>query len=520
MPRAKHASYAKHASRAKSLEYKPRATRQVVPREWKPPFSNALSDSEALSDERSIVISRVSASCLLSIKSLVLFVRHGMAGSAIVVSQALNLSYLVFLGMALTRAELFRLTVFILVAAGIFMAFVVSLYALLNYLTHERIEIDANGRGTPQIMCVYPISGQYGLLNRILFYTLLLFATASCEWTWLSIGALAYVMNYSGATAIHAFLLMIAAKGAVLDLDAFGTWSILSAATLVCVPAFWLSRKIRNSAYSAVFVVWDILVCFGSVFGAMTYFIHHMPREDVCYSLPSRANSTMLTQAAQLDSPAFFNCTYACFGRQQLMRSQDDITAESPSTIFGRVGSGLTVLFYSAFFTAFFGWSSVVISCYITYTEKRQRPASETSLDEEDQTSVTTSEQRSTDPKDQKQARESRWDHERDMHHFFLYFPALTLVVALNEIYAQVKARLPTSEAAFEIGQWAAWVMVSLALVATCIHRWCYMKSGDNVIPFDGVEVQMSGKLKHEDASSSGEDICKAEVEAPEVCHQ
>lgn len=79
-----------------------------------------------------------------------------------------------------------------------------------------------------QVDCIYPISGQYGFLPRLLYYCLLLFAVLNRKQVWLIAGALASALTYSGTAAIHAFV--IAKSLPLQDLDCYGIYPIVSAA--------------------------------------------------------------------------------------------------------------------------------------------------------------------------------------------------------------------------------------------------------------------------------------------------
>ena len=56
--------------------------------------------------------------------------------------------------------------------------------------------------------CVYPISGQYGFLNRLLFYILMIFALIARKHDWLAAAALGTAMTYAASAAVHAFALL------------------------------------------------------------------------------------------------------------------------------------------------------------------------------------------------------------------------------------------------------------------------------------------------------------------------
>ena len=57
-------------------------------------------------------------------------------------------------------------------------------------------------------LCAYPISGQYGFLNRLLFYLLMIFALLVRKHTWLVSAALGTAMTYAASAAVHAFALL------------------------------------------------------------------------------------------------------------------------------------------------------------------------------------------------------------------------------------------------------------------------------------------------------------------------
>lgn len=59
------------------------------------------------------------------------------------------------------------------------------------------------------IPCTFPISGQYGPLNRLLFYLLMIFALVARRRTWLAAAALGTAMTYAASAAVHAFALFM-----------------------------------------------------------------------------------------------------------------------------------------------------------------------------------------------------------------------------------------------------------------------------------------------------------------------
>ena len=57
-------------------------------------------------------------------------------------------------------------------------------------------------------ICTYAISGQYGFLNRLLFYLLMIFALVVRKHLWIVSAALGTAMTYAASAAVHAFALL------------------------------------------------------------------------------------------------------------------------------------------------------------------------------------------------------------------------------------------------------------------------------------------------------------------------
>ncbi|KAM0100276.1 hypothetical protein ACP6JE_005097 [Aspergillus fumigatus] len=170
-----------------------------------------------------------------------------------------------------------------------------------------------------RIECVYPISGQYALLHRVLYYSLLLFSIVSGKTPWLVAGALGAAMTYAGSAAVHATILAGISRDSLLDLDCLGIFAIVSVGSLVVT----------------VFFHGGLLMVVGTIC-AIVAMLRDYPSEDQCTSIPSDAtNSTepiLLTSAAQ-SGLVPFNCTYACFSTRQAFRDPGDIRVVPAGTV-------------------------------------------------------------------------------------------------------------------------------------------------------------------------------------------
>jgi hypothetical protein len=133
------------------------------------------------------------------------------------------------------------------------------------------------------VSCVFPISGSYDLLPRILFYTLLLFALLYRRHTWVAVAALGTAMTYSATTAVHAFALLtqydwttgngrsnMQSAKAFGDLDLHATLPILLTASVVFAPIFNWSKNVRREKAQIVMVLWGTL-CFAALVPVTVY---------------------------------------------------------------------------------------------------------------------------------------------------------------------------------------------------------------------------------------------------------
>jgi hypothetical protein len=134
-----------------------------------------------------------------------------------------------------------------------------------------------------EVHCVYPISGAYDLLPRILFYLLLLFALLYRRHTWVATAALGTAMTYSATAAVHAFALLTQygwTAGHVIadtqsakafgDFDLCGTLPILLAASIMCAPILTWSENVRRDKAQIVMVLWGML-CFAALVPVTIY---------------------------------------------------------------------------------------------------------------------------------------------------------------------------------------------------------------------------------------------------------
>lgn len=317
-----------------------------------------------------------------------------------------------------------------------------------------------------QVVCVYQLSGQYGMLPRFLYYALIIFALFSKR-PWLVGGALASALTYSGTTAVHAILLAAISKNSLFDIDAVGAFAICSAGSLAVMPILEFSSTLRNSQFRPIFGFYGTLVAIGSICAATAAIWRDYPVENACRS----SENVLLTSAYQL-ADATFNCTYSCFSSHQLLRNPSEITVISKWQAFGRM-EGVFVVAVSL--TMIFGALLGVLSFGLT---------SKKSTEAELKATITGNKAHPRDIPKQRRAKAATRNRARKELNDGVYKPELNILtccqvffnplawpisIILCELYLLAQGGLPSNESAYAIGQWGPWVSVILALVASYI---------------------------------------------------
>lgn len=138
-----------------------------------------------------------------------------------------------------------------------------------------------------QILCVDPLSGQYDVLARGLYYLLLVVSFFFRRHSWLGPAALGTAMLYAAISAVHLFVLIslyrfgyppgllglpwdTGSSQAFGDVDLFGITAILAAAGVMLAPILNWSTSVRTHESQAVIVYWGILI-FAALTPAVIY---------------------------------------------------------------------------------------------------------------------------------------------------------------------------------------------------------------------------------------------------------
>ncbi|KFX86038.1 hypothetical protein O988_09795, partial [Pseudogymnoascus sp. VKM F-3808] len=206
------------------------------------------------------------------------------------------------------------------------------------FITHASASASSNDTSTDdKVSCVYPISGVYGLLSRVLFYASLTFAVLGQRFEWLVIGALASAMTFSATAAIH-IIIIFATHGRhppILDLDAVSI-ALIAIASVSMFPALicFSSALQKNRAGRVVITLWFFTMVIAYVLALLVLFdtgAQHSNAAVPCFFL----DKTMLTSLAQLNEARDLECIYDCFlTRGSILKPQDAAMAPSSTHFF------------------------------------------------------------------------------------------------------------------------------------------------------------------------------------------
>lgn len=173
-----------------------------------------------------------------------------------------------------------------------------------------------------RVVCVYPISGQYGHISRWLTYATLLFTILmQGYWAmWLVAGGLAATMVSTSGLVIHS-IIILAYNGPhpeVLDLDVLAINAILVVSIhSVYFIVRWSPVMEKFKKRRRLILAWGLWIFIGFIINFITIAQIKIDTngdakfgDNICLS----SNNTALESASQLTERGLtFNCNYPCF---------------------------------------------------------------------------------------------------------------------------------------------------------------------------------------------------------------
>ncbi|KAL3461201.1 hypothetical protein BJX64DRAFT_289577 [Aspergillus heterothallicus] len=342
----------------------------------------------------------------------------------------------------------------------------------------------------PEVLCVYPLSGVYAPLQRILFYLLLSFGVIGRRQRWLVAGALASAMTYCGAAAIQSFFLLAKARSPVVDLDIYGVFAVTSTGFMLTAPLLAWSTTLQTAEREIRMIIslWSTLIAIGAIMATTGIYLRAQGEGPTCLDSTADRSSAVSTLYN-----ATGDCTYACFPEERaLFRSANDtvawknqldaprdITAVFLPTIAASIPSATIVWLWvirkgnsyllqpPPVFSRFeLGW----VGARLFGTQRHKAE-------------VVARVKRNTQQLPYRYAK-----FIRAYQYYFILGSTGAFVV--NLVLNEVRLRsLPTNEMPFEVGQWGPWVGVGLILLAELLNRLVKRMWLENVHNVDEEEL-------------------------------
>lgn len=114
-----------------------------------------------------------------------------------------------------------------------------------------------------QVVCSWPLSGQYGVGSRILYYVLVAACVLARKSEWLRNACLAAALILPAISAIHAIVLAALHVDDAIDMDIYGALQLCSIGILTAPACVRLSNTYFNSKGRNVLFLWTVLVLAG-----------------------------------------------------------------------------------------------------------------------------------------------------------------------------------------------------------------------------------------------------------------
>ncbi|PGH06231.1 hypothetical protein AJ80_08200 [Polytolypa hystricis UAMH7299] len=367
---------------------------------------------------------------------------------------------------------------------------VISIWACSVHAKDD--DLNVYGGSGPNVLCVFPISGPYNFLQRLLFYVLLVFAVLARRQKWLVFGALASAMSYSGAAAIHG-LLLVSGIRTPIDLDVYGVFAVTASGVMLTAPLLnWSTTLIYASKrHRYIVMLWGGLLLLGATVTVASIFVN----EARMIAPSCRPKGDVSPSQASLFSNPTEDCVYTCSPQRRLFRPPNDVQAW-PNHI-GRARDIVSV-FMPTTYSYILTWAIVGIVARTCYKRKISSQCPEdynvtasstkdvlglrrigTFLSEQDRKSTTNSSVATEKLPPRPQQNLSRMERFWLSFRYYLmlgHFAAFITNVVMTEYRLK---DLPNNEQPYEVGQWAPWVSVALVVLAQAINRFARHRWGD-----------------------------------------
>ncbi|KFY27856.1 hypothetical protein V493_03263 [Pseudogymnoascus sp. VKM F-4281 (FW-2241)] len=136
--------------------------------------------------------------------------------------------------------------------------------SLMNTLViRDSTAVNATGNPYLQVVCAWPVSGQYGLGSRLLYYVLVAACVFARNVLWLRKACLAATLLFPAVAALHGIVLAAVPTDGGIDMDVFGAFQLCSIGILAAPVTVKVSGTYFNDPGRNAIFVWTGLILSG-----------------------------------------------------------------------------------------------------------------------------------------------------------------------------------------------------------------------------------------------------------------
>ncbi|KFY45697.1 hypothetical protein V494_00823 [Pseudogymnoascus sp. VKM F-4513 (FW-928)] len=114
-----------------------------------------------------------------------------------------------------------------------------------------------------QVICAWPVSGQYGFGSRMLYYVLVAACVFARNEVWLRQACLAATLLFPAVAALHGIVIAAVPTGSGIDMDIFGAFQLCSIGILAAPVTVKVSGTYFNAPGRNAIFVWTGLILAG-----------------------------------------------------------------------------------------------------------------------------------------------------------------------------------------------------------------------------------------------------------------
>lgn len=135
-----------------------------------------------------------------------------------------------------------------------------------------------------QVVCAWPVSGQYGFGTRLLYYVLVTTCVLARRKEWLRNACLAAALLLPAVAAVHAVMLAAVHVDTAVDMDIYGAFQICSIGILAAPITVYNSKTYFNDPGRNIIFLWTGLLLAGMLSLTVEFFrtaVHSCPFDDM-----------------------------------------------------------------------------------------------------------------------------------------------------------------------------------------------------------------------------------------------